>query len=195
MNKTGTNKDLPKLQTGRVHELSGESAVTFAFLMAKKGELMICGAPYWVSSLHPESVSRFFDPNFCLQAMCHLYADVLWAAENALRSGCIATVLIALDGSPSLTNFRRLQLAAQCGGSLGLAIVNRPAPSSAAETRWHCTPAYSEEQNSARIHASLYKNKRGLVGSWLLDVSWEKDCLHMDAAPAGEPVWPERIAG
>ncbi|MEM8772996.1 MAG: hypothetical protein AAGD92_15215 [Pseudomonadota bacterium] len=195
MNKTRTNKLLPELRKGRVHEISGPAAASFAFLMTRPGEAMVCGPPRWLSALHPESVGRFFDPNSILLTPCPLDTDVLWAAENALRAGCIKTVFIVTDKSPGLTNFRRLQLAALAGKSLGLMIVNRPAHSTAAETRWHCAPSYAGQPGEIRIHASLYKNKRGNIGSWIINVFGEEDTLYLDAAPAGEPVWPNRIAG
>lgn len=194
MNKTRTNI-LPALQAGRVHEVSGPSAAAFSLLMARDGETMLCGPPRWIAAFHPECVAQFCDPNAVLHAPCPLDADVLWAAETALRSGAVATVIIAMERSPGLTNFRRLQLAALAGNALGIVIANRPAHSTAAETRWHCTPVCSDERGSIRIHASLYKNKRGIIGSWVLNVCGEAHSMHLDAAPAGEPVWPDRIAG
>ena len=162
--------------------------------MALDGEIMICGSPRWVSSLHPENLGQFCDPNSVVHIPCPLTADVLWAAETALRSGCVPTVIIVVEKSPGLTNFRRLQLAALAGNALGLVIVNRPAHSTAAETRWHCKPVYAEEAGQVRIHVSLYKNKRGNVGSWIINVFGEEDTLHLDATSSGEPVWPEWVA-
>lgn len=169
--------------------------MAFALLMARKGDTILSGPSHWLSALHPAAIARFCDPNRVLHALSSLEADMLWSAETALRSGAASTVIVATERSPTLTNFRRLQLAALAGKSLGLIIANRPAASSAAETRWHCTPSYTEEQGGFRIHASLYKNKKGIVGSWVLNVSGEKNSMHLDAAPVGEPVRPERIAG
>lgn len=194
MNKTGTYS-LPKLEPGRVHELSGPSAAAFAFLMAQTGQTMLCGPPRWLSSLHPEGLARFCDPNAVLHVACPLDADVLWSAETALRSRAVSNVIVVTEKSPGLTNFRRLQLAALAGKSLGLVIVNRPAHSTAAETRWHCAPVFTDQEKGMRLHASLYKNKKGMIGSWMINVFGETDIVHLDAAPAGEPVWPDRIAG
>lgn len=203
MNETGTNirqpepqaETPPELRSGRVHELTGPGAPAFAFLMARKGPVLLCGAPRWVNAYHPEAAARFCDPDAVLHVSCPLEIDVLWTAETALRSGAMRTVIAGLEKSPGLTNFRRLQLAAQTGRSLGVLIVNRPSHSSAAETRWHVTPAPSDCWETFRLHASLYKNKRGFIGGWVLNVSGEKDTLRLDAAPAGEPVRPDRIAG
>lgn len=194
MNKRGTFVHLPELRRGRVHEVSGPSGTAFAFLMARRGSILLCGAPWRVSGYLPEAVARFCDPDAILHVHSPLDADTLWAAETALRSGCMATVILIMERSPGLTAFRRLQLAAQAGRSLGLLIVSQPAHSTAAETRWHCSPVLSDQWEEFRINASLFKNRKGKLGSWVLDVSGETDTLHLVATPAGEPVWPERIA-
>ena len=186
---------MPELRPARVHEISGLGALAFAFLMTRSGQMTACGHPRLLGAFHPEAVARFTDPDAILLIPCPLEAEILWAAETALRSGSMTSVIVCAEKSPGLTSFRRLQLAAQAGRSLGLLIVTRPAHSTAAETRWHCSPTPSEHWEEFRIRASLYKNKRGMVGSWILNVSGEKDSLHLDAAPAGEPVWPDRIAG
>lgn len=202
---------MPALQKGRMHEISGPSAAAFAFLMApQEGEIVLCGAPRWLAALNPEGVGKFRDPNACLHVSCPLDGDALWAAETALRSRAASAVILQTPKTPSLTNLRRLQLAAEKGRSLGLMIVDRPAASSAAETRWRCQPkaaadvhktlpdkGFSDfpENDSTLILASLYKNKRGTLGSWILDVRGEKDALCVDAASAGEPSRPGRDAG
>ena len=194
MNKEGTLGCPPELQPGRVHELSGSGAWVFAFLKAMQGEIMLCGRPACLEALHPESVALFCDPNRVLHTLCPLEADALWAGETALRAGCVKIVIIALQKSPGLTSFRRLQLAAQAGKALGLVIVQSPAHSTPAETRWHCTAQHTDQGDALRLHASLYKNKRGSIGSWVLNALGQTNPLHLDAAPAGEPVWPDRMA-
>lgn len=195
-NITGTfNGGPPALTPARVHEASGPAAAVFAFLMARKGEIALCATPRWLSGLHPEACARFCDPDAVLHVAAPLNVDALWAAEACLRSGAVKTVIAALNKAPGFTNFRRLQLAAEKGRALGIVLVERPAPSSAAETRWRCFPLYTDEQDSFRLHASLYKNRRGVVGSWIFNVAGQENTLHMDAAPASEPVGPERIAG
>jgi len=194
-NIKGTCIAPPKLEKARVHEATGPAAFAFALLMARKGEIALCASPRWLGGLHPEALARFCDPDAVLHVAATLAGDVLWAAETALRSGAVKTVIAVAEKSPGLTNFRRLQLAAETGRALGIIIVERPAHSTAAETRWRCIPLYTDDEESFRIHASLYKNRKGIVGSWVINVVGETNSLHMDAAPAGEPVWPERIAG
>ena len=194
MNKTRTEVILPELRSERVHEISGVSASAFAFLMARKSAILLCGSPRMLAAYHAEAVAQYCDPETMLHVPCPLEVDSLWTAETALQSGCMATVIACLEKSPSLTNFRRLQLAAKTGSSLGLVIVSRPAHSTAAETRWHCTPVPTSQWGEVRIHASLYKNKRGVIGSWVLNVFGETNNLCLDATLAGEPICPQRVA-
>lgn len=168
--------------------------MTFAVVTARLGAIMLIGAPRVLGAIHPEGIARFADPRQLIEVPCPLKGDALWSAETALRSGSIDSVLLVLDRTPDLTALRRLQLAAQDGNSLGLLITDRPAANSAAETRWLCRPYLSNRMDSTRLHLSLYKNKKGTLGSWLLDVKGDKDTLDLDAAPAGEPVWPMRDA-
>ncbi|NHK27187.1 hypothetical protein FF098_004640 [Parvularcula flava] len=182
-------------ERGRVHELSGMSADMVALLAAGEGQKLLCGPPGWIASIHPEGLSLYADPAQFLQISCPLKADALWSTETALRSGSVDSVIAWFDSTPDLTSFRRLQLAAREGHSLGLLIVARPAVSSAAETRWHCLPARPENNDSTLIHLSLHKNKKGTIGSWNLHVKRAKSHLDLDAAPAGEPRRPDRHTG
>ena len=54
----------------------------------------------------------------CLVINTASHADALWTLERCLQSGCIATALAWLDKAPDNRALRRLQMAAQTGGSL-----------------------------------------------------------------------------
>src|ERR1700704_1994844 len=96
--------------------------------------------------------------------------DALWAFEEALKCPALAAVLAELPGAGSaadLTATRRLSLAAQAGGGLGLMLRHRlyPLPS-AAMTRWQVAAALSEPDRfgglgGPRLDLSLHPNPGG----------------------------------
>lgn len=110
-------------------------------------------------------------------------ADVLWAAEEALRCRALSCVIAELTGDGSaadLTVTRRLSLAAREGASpnpsgFGLLIRHRsPAMPSAAVTRWSVAPAPSRPDvfgglGPVRFDLSLRKNRRGPAGRWIIE--------------------------
>ena len=101
--------------------------------------------------------------------------DVLWAMEEALKSGVLATVIAELtDDGPAadLTATRRLALAARDGGGLGFLLRHRISPEpSAAATRWDIAAAPSIADafgglGRTAFTLSLVKNRRGPLGRW-----------------------------
>ncbi len=105
--------------------------------------------------------------------------DVLWAKEEALKSGAVAAVLAELpeDGAVAdLTATRRLTLAAREGGSLGLLLRHRASPHpSAAATRWEVAGHVSESDGDGlgrtAFALTLTRNRRGPCGRWI--VCWD----------------------
>jgi hypothetical protein len=76
----------------------------------------------------PALEARGIDPARILLVRCDARSEALWAAEQALRSGSCSTVLLWFqDGGRAGTRrrhgfreLRRLQLAAEAGGGLGV---------------------------------------------------------------------------
>jgi protein ImuA len=108
--------------------------------------------------------------------------DALWAFEEALKCPALAAVLAELpeDGSAAdLTATRRLSLAAQAGGGLGLLLRHRPAPlGSGAMTRWQVATALSRPDRfgglgGTSFDLSLQRNRRGRCGRWI--TGWNHD--------------------
>jgi len=66
----------------------------------------------------------------------------LWAIEQVLKSGSASLVLSWLDAGVSMSNLRRLQLAAQAGGGLG----------------WVMRPEEVREQSSAAAYRVLLRS-------------------------------------
>jgi protein ImuA len=97
--------------------------------------------------------------------------EVLWAMEEGLRSRRLAAVLGEVEAL-DLTASRRLQLAAEHGGTPALALRPRGAETqlSAALTRWRLGAAPAAEgEGRARWQVELWRCRGGGRGSWLLE--------------------------
>jgi protein ImuA len=108
--------------------------------------------------------------------------DALWAFEEALKCPALAATVAELpeDGAAAdHTATRRLTLAAQAGGGLGLLLRHQPYPlPSAAATRWQVAAAVSKPDRfgglgRTRFDLSLNRNRRGHCGCWTL--CWNHD--------------------
>lgn len=105
--------------------------------------------------------------------------DALWAAEQALRTPALAAVAAVLPRL-DLAAARRLQLAAEAGGTLGLLLRPsdaRPAPT-AARTRWRISPlpgagAAPHRLDAPRWRLELLLARGGRPARW--DVTWDDD--------------------
>jgi protein ImuA len=150
------------LALGGLHELGGTAAgeaaaagfaaLLLGRLVAAQGRPVLwCGA---VETLHPPGFAGLgLPPDRVVLLRAGRPADRLWAMEEGLRSPALAGVLAELP-ELGLTDSRRLQLAAEAGGGLGLVLrqggriraarggasAERP---STALTRWRVAPAPS----------------------------------------------------
>ncbi|MEL6793656.1 MAG: hypothetical protein AAFP78_09395, partial [Pseudomonadota bacterium] len=68
----------------------------------------------------------FFDPSRLVIAHADRPIDILWTAEEALRSGAAPLVVAEAAEPPALTPLRRLQLAAEAGGAAAKAFASTP---------------------------------------------------------------------
>jgi protein ImuA len=147
------------LARGRVHEATGPGRRTLAAMAA--GVAQAEGPVLWLrpawrrEGLYPGGLKRFADPGALITVACPRRDDVLWAAEEALRAGCVALVVAELPVAPDLRQVRRLHLAAAEGVAraraargggrtlpLGL-VLAAEAPDSAlagVESRWSLAP-------------------------------------------------------
>ncbi|MDG1208750.1 MAG: hypothetical protein P8Q48_03890 [Paracoccaceae bacterium] len=178
----------PDLALGRMHEATGPSAVIFAALAA--GRLtgpILWARPAWEGGvLNPEGLAPLFDPTRLVVASCPRPLDILWTAEEALRSGAVQMVVAETAEPPALTPLRRLQLAAEAGGAntkrppLGLILPPRAGTAGAVESRWRCrpSPAWASGQPARwRFERSYGKSGPPLV--WETGVS---DTIQRSAA-------------
>lgn len=162
------SKSSPKmsLMRGRVHEILGPGADGFvlAVLRATTGAIFWTGREGRIASLCPLAMPAFFDPGRLITTSCISRKEVLWSAEQALRSRGADVVVIELNQGPDLKESRRLQLASEAGRTLGLIIIGRGAQSSAAQTRW-----FAKGVDGDLWHWELVKNKSGHRGSWTVN--------------------------
>jgi protein ImuA len=120
--------------------------------------------------------------------------DVLWAMEEALRCRAVGAVVGEIRGHArgvDLIASRRLSLAAgRCGACAFLLRTDPGAEASAAATRWVVAAAPSASAagpGPPRLSVHLTRNRRGPVGSWLLE--WNRVVQRFDLAPSlSQPV-------
>jgi protein ImuA len=121
--------------------------------------------------------------------------QVLWAMEEGLRSGVLGAVAGEV-GNLTLTASRRLQLAAEAGGGLGLLVrVNTKKTAktvTAATTRWEVSVSdgagidRSEEQGQARWDVRLARCRGGSERRWQVEWNHETHCFAVVAPVAGQ---------
>lgn len=158
----------------RAHEVCGPGAAVFAGAVCG----MASGPVLWISQAHqpaqlfPAGLARFCDPGRLTYATGKAHIDLLWMAEEALRSGAAPVVITELSKDIDLTAGRRLQLAAEAGKTLGLFLIPEGMGSNAAESRWHCAPHF-DAGDSTLHHWQLIKNKSGTLISWI--IRWDEE--------------------
>jgi protein ImuA len=120
--------------------------------------------------------------------------DLLWGMEEALRCRVVDIVIGEMRaGGIDGVAVRRLSLAA--GESGALALLLRAAPpndSSTAATRWivgAAASAIAHDPGAPRFAAKLIRNRRGPIGSWILEWSGsdERFILATHAQPVAAP--------
>lgn len=145
------------LPLARAHEVCGPARAVFAAMTAGLGAaLWGAEAPVlWIRNpraegrLNPDGVAAFFAPGRLVIAAPRRAEDVLWCAEEALRSGAAPLVVAELPAPPRLTPVRRLHLAAEAGraarGTAAAALLLTPGEGGAegVETRWRLSAAPS----------------------------------------------------
>lgn len=169
------------LARARAHEAAGPSRHLFALLAgaALAGPILWLRPAWAVERLNGDGLRAFLAPGRLIFAAARGTPDMLWAAEEALRAGLVALVVIELPAPPALTPVRRLHLAAEAGAARGVApvaLILTPDAGGApgVETRWHLAPLPGWVQDD-----------------WGRDARWRLTRLRARTAP--EHSWQMRI--
>lgn len=140
------------LLRGRVHEFCGPARVALAaMILGESRGPVIWIAPAWAAErLYTAGLAGYADPARLIHVHPRRPEDLLWAAEEALRSGAAPLVVAELPDFPGLTPVRRLHLAAQGGADLarhrgklpplGLLLTPEGGGAQGVESRWHLSP-------------------------------------------------------
>jgi protein ImuA len=143
------------LRRGRVHELCGPSRLRLAAEIMGKGQgPVVWVRPAWVAErLNAAGLQPLADPARLILVHSDREEELLWAAEEALRSGAAPLVVAELLTPPRLTPIRRLHLAAEAGAGaaardggaapLGLVLLPGLGGAEGVESRWHMAPLAS----------------------------------------------------
>ncbi len=143
------------LRRGRVHELCGPArGMLAALVMGKTRGPVVWIRPGWLSDrLNAAGLQPIANPARLILATAPRDDGLLWAMEEALRSGAAPLVVAEVLTPPGLTPIRRLHLAAEAGlaaahrdgttAPLGLILLPGQGGAQGVESRWHMTPTPS----------------------------------------------------
>ena len=179
-------KGLPRSATHEVAATESDSGSAFGF--ASMLAARTCAGPepqtaFWIEpepSIWPAGAMRFGLRPESLVVVAASGVDSLWAAEEALRCPAVGAACLVHPKPLDVAASRRLQLAAEAGGGLGLVLV-RPealAQPSAARTRWQVSAAPGTGRQSYDLgqpgwRLELVKAVGGRPGGW--DLVWDED--------------------
>lgn len=164
----------------RVHEAEGRGRRAFALFQAARHP----GPLVWILPSHVPELPMLRGLPSGVGERLHLLrpvseTDLLWCVEEALRSAPVAFVIAEPEKPLSLTAGRRFQLAAEAGRTTGLMLIRQDGGSNATESRWNCEPVVSKTADSTLHQWSITKNKKGTIGSWVLNWNGAPTAFHM----------------
>ncbi len=184
------------LPTGCLHEVQGPArgdgaAAAFCTVLLTRAARRRRQPIVWITAaetLYGPGLAAFgLNLADLLLVLARKSTDILWAAEEALRTHTVGAV-IAEVAEIDLTASRRLQLAAETGHSFGLLLRPAARAPTASVTRWRiesrpsgfALPAYAV--GAVRWRASLEHCRGGRPRSWELE--WSDAAGHLAVAAA-----------
>jgi len=136
------------LARARAHEATGPARIAFAIALAARlgGPVLWLHSAWAAERLMGDGIRAFIDPGRLTFGRARTTPELLWTAEEALRTGLVPLVVLDLPAPPALTPVRRLHLAAEAGAAARaapLALLLTPGDGGApgVETRWRLDPA------------------------------------------------------
>ena len=179
------------LVRGAVHEATGPAAAGFAAMVAGRleGAVLWCVDAASPASLYGPGIVAFgLHPARVIVARCRGRTDLLWVMEEGLRMSALAAVIGEPPGSVDLTASRRLQLAAEAGGTLGIVLNPEGAgrfAANALESRWRIDTAPAGDVFRPCWKVSLERCRGGAQGlHWIVERNEETDNFAVVATPA-----------
>jgi protein ImuA len=194
LRNTAAPADPLTLVPRRMHEAGGRGRRAFALFQAVRHP----GQVVWIVPDHiPERPLLAGLPQGLGERLILLVpkgqTDLLWSVEEALRAAPVALVIAEPQAALSLTEGRRLQLAAEAGGTTGIMLIREGDGCNATETRWNCEPV-AGRLDSTLHQWSLIKNKKGTLGGWVVNWNGASAAFHL-VSEAGERCEPSEAPG
>jgi protein ImuA len=172
---------------GCIHEFLSskieDSAATKGFITAMLGALMgNSGISLWISSsrtIFPPALKHFgVDPDRFIFIELQKESDVLWAMDEALKCGALASVVAEIKDI-SFTMSRRFQLAVEQSQVTGFIVRNsiRKITTTACVSRWKITSLATEPIEDLpgigfpKWRVELLRIRNGHTGVW--DIQWK----------------------
>lgn len=115
-------------------------------------------------TFHPPGLGEMIDWRQVLLVRCRSTAEVDWAADLALRASGVGAVLLRFD-QDNERQLRRLQLAAEHSGALGLVVrqLTRQPEACFSDVRLQVTPSYAAEGRC--IQLQVLRSRQGGIGA------------------------------
>jgi protein ImuA len=182
------------LASRRMHEAGGRGRRAFALFQAARHS----GPVVWIVPDHiPERPLLAGLPQGLGERLILLtpkgQTDLLWSVEEALRASPVGLVIAEPQAALSLTEGRRLQLAAEAGGTTGIMLIREGDGCNSTETRWNCEP-FAGKADSTLHQWSLTKNKKGTLSAWMVNWNGATTAFHL-VSEVGERHEPAKAPG
>jgi protein ImuA len=186
------------LRCGAIHELLFDSTAStpksLALLLAYAAQKAMGGVIVWSDpkrELHPTAISiAGVDLRRLILLRPRNSEQEISALAECLRCKSVSAAVTSLNRLSSI-EARRLQLAAENGGGVGIflrSIIRGPVSNYAAATRWFVRPALKTE-DSQNWNIKLLHGHGGRVGSSiLLEVDRETGHVHSSSQLANRPI-------